>query len=127
MIARKNGTVAVVDDDQGILQSLALLLESADYAVLLFTSGAQLLGSGDLRAVDCLVSDIDMPGMDGLELTRRVRVLHPGMPTILITGYPDRLKQMPRANVGNDRLIVKPFHGNELLDGIADALRGRPG
>ena len=87
--------VAVVDDEHSILQSLEYLLESADYAVRLFTSATALLESGCLPQIDCLISDIDMPGMDGFELLRLVNAARPGLPTILITGYPDRLKRLP--------------------------------
>ena len=78
-----------------ILRSLEYLLESADYAVRLFASAAALLESGCLPEIDCLISDIDMPGMDGFELLRLVHAARPGLPTILITGYPDRLKRLP--------------------------------
>jgi CheY-like chemotaxis protein len=72
--------VAVVDDDQSVLRSLEYLLESADYGVRLFTSGADLLASASLQEIDCLISDIDMPGIDGLELLRLVQVAPPGTP-----------------------------------------------
>jgi len=62
--------VAVVDDDEGILRSLEILLESADYAVRLFHSGTELLDGGGLEEIDCLISDIDMPVTDGFELLR---------------------------------------------------------
>src|SRR3982751_4041661 len=89
------GVVAVVDDDQSILRSLEYLLESADYPVRVFTSGAALLQSGCLSEIACLISDIDMPGMDGFELLRLVHPARPGLPTILITGYPETLKRSP--------------------------------
>jgi len=115
--------VAVVDDDQGILRSLEILLESADYAVRLFTSAATLLDSGCLPAIDCLISDIDMPGMDGFELLRLVHAAHPGLPIILITGYPDRLKGLPPLGGSNPRLFIKPFQGSALLAAVSDGLR----
>ena len=81
MIEHSSGlVVAVVDDDQNILRSLESLLESADYKVRVFTSGASLLESGCLGDLDFLISDIDMPGMDGFELLRLVHATRPGLP-----------------------------------------------
>lgn len=115
--------IAVVDDDQSILRSLEYLLESADYAVRLFTSAAALLNSGHLAEIDCLISDIDMPGTDGFELLRLIEVARPGLPTILITGYPDRLKRLPPLEENKPRFFTKPFQGPELLAAVNDALR----
>jgi FixJ family two-component response regulator len=115
--------VAVVDDDEGILRSLEYLLESADYAVRLFRSGTELLDSGCLEEIDCLISDIDMPGMDGFELLRLVHAVRPGLPTILITGYPDTLKRLPPLGGSNPRFFTKPFDGPQLLSAVSDALR----
>jgi FixJ family two-component response regulator len=115
--------VAVVDDDHSILRSLECLLESADYAAHLFTSATALLASGDLPQIDCLISDIDMPGVDGFELLRLVHAARPGLPTILITGYPDRLHRLPSLGGSKPRCFTKPFQGPELLAAIGDALR----
>ena len=107
--------VAVVDDDEGILRSLEYLLESADYAVRLFHSGTELLDGGCLKEIDCLISDIDMPGMDGFELLRLVHAARPGLPIILITGYPDTLKRLPPLGGSNPRFFTKPFNGPSLI------------
>jgi FixJ family two-component response regulator len=115
--------VAVVDDDQGILRSLEYLLESADYAVRLFTTASELLESGALADIDCLISDIDMPGVDGFELLRLVHAVKPRLPTIIITGYPDRLKRLPPLAGSHPRLFTKPFQGPELLAAVGEALR----
>ena len=114
--------VAVVDDDQSILQSIEHLLESADFGVRVFTSGAALLDSGCLADIDCLISDIDMPGMDGFELLRRIHVSRPGLPIILITGYPDTVKRLPALSGSKPRCFTKPFQGPELLAAVGDAL-----
>lgn len=114
--------VAVVDDDQSVLRSLEYLLESADYAVRLFASGRELLESGCLQQIDCLISDIDVPGMEGFELLRQVHAARPGLPIILITGYPETLKRLPGFGASNPRSFTKPFQGPELLAAISEAL-----
>ena len=119
-------TIAVVDDDQGILRSLKILLESAEYTVRPFASANGLLESGCLAKVDCLISDIDMPVMDGFELLRVVRKARPELPIILITGYPAMLGRLPSIGPDQYRLFKKPFNGEELLRAISDALRAPP-
>src|SRR5882757_5808145 len=89
------GTIAVIDDDARIIASLASLLESADYAVRPFASGTALIDSECLAEIDCLISDIDMPVMDGFELVRMVRAARPELPVILITGHPELLNRLP--------------------------------
>jgi FixJ family two-component response regulator len=124
MSTRTTGfVVAVVDDDQSVLQSLEYLLESADYAVRLFVSATALLESGRLSEVDCLISDVDMPGTDGFELVRLVHAAHPQLPIILITGFPDRLTRLPPLEGSAPRLFTKPFQGYELLEAVSDGLR----
>ena len=72
--------VAVVDDDPSILKSLEYLLESADYSVLAFPSAAAMLESKCLAKIDCLVSDIDMPAIDGIDLSRQSMRIGPSCP-----------------------------------------------
>jgi FixJ family two-component response regulator len=119
-------TIAVVDDDRRILRALEDLLESADHTVRLFASAAELLESGCLTDIDCLISDIDMPSVDGFELMRVVKAAQPALPIIFITGYPDMVNQLPPIGAGHYRLFKKPFNGQELLTGISDALRNSP-
>ena len=124
MAQRSSGfLVAVVDDDERILRSLEHLLESADYVVSLFASGTALVQSRRLREIDCLISDIDMPGIDGFELLRLVRAARPGLPVIFITGYPDTLKRLPAVAGSKPRVFTKPFHGPELLAALSESLR----
>ena len=116
-------TIAVVDDDQRILESLKNLLESADHVVHLFASAAAMLKSGCHAEIDCLISDIDMPVMDGFELLRVVHAARPELPIILITGHPEMLNRLLPNSPGHYRLFTKPFDGQELLTAVSDALR----
>jgi FixJ family two-component response regulator len=116
--------VAVVDDDQGILRSLEYLLESADYPVRVFGSGAALLDSGRLSEIACLISDVDMPGMDGFELLRLVQDARPGLPMIVITGYPETVKRLPVFERSDPRIFIKPFSGRELLGAVDAVVKG---
>ena len=113
--------VAVVDDDPRILESLESLLESAGHAVRLFTSARALLDGCNFAEIDCLISDISMPRIDGWELQRLANAARPELPVILITGHdvPDR---DPETHQGCRRFFRKPFDGQELLAAISEAL-----
>jgi CheY-like chemotaxis protein len=87
--------VEVVDDDQSVLDSLELLLESADYTVRSFDSATVLLDSRCLAEIDYLISDVDMPVINGFQLLPMVHAARPGLPIALITGHPELLSQVP--------------------------------
>ena len=124
MIAPTGGSIiAVVDDDQRVLESLGSLLESADHAVHLFESAATMLDSGCLAEITCLISDIDMPVMDGFELVRIVKAQRPDLAVILITGQSSKLNQSQPADQGEYRLLKKPFSAQDLLSMIDAASR----
>ena len=120
---RRRSVIALVDDDQRILESLEILLESADYDVRLFSSAAALLEGGGLSEIDCLISDVAMPVMDGFELARDVHAARPELPVILVTGRPDLLHRSPPDWPGHYRMFKKPFNGQELLTAVAETLR----
>ena len=113
--------VAVVDDDHRTLESLADLLEAAGYVVCLYTSAKAVLTRGGLSDIDCLISDIGMPEMDGFELRRLALSERPELPVILITGRPE-LRAQDSSNIERDRYFEKPFDGRQLLAAIRAAL-----
>src|SRR3569833_247972 len=120
-IDERPGVVAIVDDDSRVLEPLGELLESAGYAVRLFDSAEAFLQAGALAQIDALISDIRKPGVDGVELQRRVAIERPQLPVILITARTDiDLASLPLAN--NRCIFLMPVDADELLRAIAAAL-----
>jgi FixJ family two-component response regulator len=114
--------VAVVDDDPRVLESLEELLESAGHSARTFSSARNLLNSTALAEIDCLITDIGMPGMDGFELQRVMSEKRPELPVILITG---RHEIAELAQAKHNRFFRKPFDTRALLAAIGDALNGK--
>jgi len=110
--------VAIVEDDVSVLESLEGLLESAGHEATLCSSGEEFLGSGRLQDIDCLVSDIGLPGMNGIELLREVQALRPDLPVVVITAR-DALVQSA-LNAGACRVFLKPLNSTDLLAAIAE-------
>lgn len=116
-------TIAVVDDDYRILESLESLLESAGHVVHLFLSAETFLATGVLEDIDCLISDIGMPGMDGFALLRLAQLDRPGLPVILITGREELMNAHPPANLPPQNLFMKPFDSKKFLAAVNVALQ----
>lgn len=114
--------IAIADDDQRVLESLGELLESAGYSVRLFNSAEAFLRADAVNEIDALISDIRMPGLDGIELQQRLAVMRPKLPVILITARTDvNLGGTPRPN--NRGLFRKPVDAAELIKAIEAALK----
>lgn len=123
MITATRPIIAVVDDDPGVLESLENLLRSFKYEVRPYGSAAALLADAAFADIDCLISDIGMPLMDGLELQALVAGRRPRLPVILITGRDDGIEE--RAAAANNRGVFhKPLDASALLDALAVALQG---
>jgi FixJ family two-component response regulator len=114
--------IAIADDDQRVLESLGELLESAGYSVRLFNSAEAFLRAAVVNEIDALISDIRMPGVDGIELQQRVAVMRPELPVILITARSDvDLGGIPRPN--NRGIFRKPVDAAQLIKAIEAALK----
>jgi FixJ family two-component response regulator len=114
--------VAVVDDDVRILESLGELLEAKGFDVRSHSSGGLFMHSGDLKKIDCLITDIGMPGMDGLELKRLVGEERPDLPVILITGQRELIENYSEAPNHQSQVFLKPFDGRALLKAVSAAI-----
>src|SRR5258708_1508439 len=119
-------TVAVIDDDRRILEALRDLLEAAGFGARLFASPGGFLRTSALYEVDCVISDIAMPAIDGLALQRLVREARPTLPVILITGH-DELAATSEVDRGGRIVLEKPFDRDRLLTAINLELRASAG
>lgn len=122
----KTTLVSVVDDDQSIRDSTKLLLRSAGYRVETFWSCELFLESGSLRETECLILDIRMPGMDGLELQRRLNLSDSDVPVIFISAHFDATDRKRAIDAGASAFFQKPFQANDLLAAIETAVTIRP-
>ncbi len=114
--------VHLIDDDDGVRQSLAFLLATAGLAVRVYESGAAFLDTlGNLQP-GCIVSDVRMPGIDGLELQRRLKALSVHLPVIIMTGHADVPMAVEAMKAGAVDFIEKPFDDELLLSAIRVAL-----
>ena len=123
----KRPLVAIVDDDESTRETTKDLLESAGLAAATFASAALLLKFRRLNSVSCLVTDLRMPQMSGLELHQQLIASNRSIPTILITAYPD---DRARAQALKARVVCylpKPFAAEELLACIRLAIGGQRG
>ncbi len=114
--------VAAVDDDFRIRESIASLLESAGYRAAVFSSAEEFLGSGTLAAASCVITDVRMPGMDGIELQRRIRLERPALPVILISAHYDAQIRQTAIDEGAVDVLYKPFDATDLLKIVQSAL-----
>jgi FixJ family two-component response regulator len=114
--------VVVVDDDFRVRESLASLVESAGYEPVVFSSAEEFLLSGALTTATCVISDVRLPGMDGIELQRRIRLEHPTKPVVLITAQKSSQEIRQQAlDEGAVDFLYKPFYAGYLLEVIEAA------
>jgi FixJ family two-component response regulator len=114
--------VAVVDDDPRIRESLESLFESAGFAARVFSLGKDFLCGGHLAETSCLITDVRMTSMDGLDLQRRVRLARPELPIIFITAHHEEEVECRALAEGAAFFIRKPFDAGDLLRATMFAL-----
>lgn len=114
--------VVGVDDDFRVRESIESLVESAGYAPLVFSSAEEFLRSGMLAGATCLITDVRMPGMDGIELQRRIRLERPKLPVIFISAHFDDETRQRALGGGAIEFMYKPFDAAHLLEAIQAAL-----
>jgi two-component system response regulator FixJ len=115
-------TVALIEDDDAVLHSLQLLLERRGIAVRCFGSAESFLASLPAEVPACVVSDVRMPGLSGLDLQRELKRLGVGVPVILITGHGDIEMAVTAIKEGASDFIEKPFDDERLVESLAQAM-----
>jgi FixJ family two-component response regulator len=114
--------VAVVDDDEAFRAALQRLLKSAGFSVRSFASAEEFLDCGQQHETGCLIADIRMPGMSGLDLQAKLNAEHCPIPTIFITAHGDETLRLQAMRGGAVTFLAKPFEGAILLESVRVAL-----
>ncbi|MBS4098829.1 MAG: response regulator transcription factor [Sulfuricella sp.] len=116
-------TVFVVDDDEGLRDSIHWLLESVNLPARMFASAAELLEAHDPQWEGCLLLDVRMPGMSGMELLENLKSYSFHLPTIILTGHGDVPMAVRALKHGAFDFVQKPFNSQELLDRVQAAIQ----
>ncbi len=115
--------VHLIDDDEAVRQALTFLLTSSGFAVKTYASAIVFLGAVTRLAPGCIVTDIRMPGMTGVELQKQLNFLKIGLPVIVMTGHGDVALAVAAMKLGAADFIEKPFHDDILILAIRLALQ----
>jgi len=118
-----HSVICVVDDDVSVRESLEGLMRSVGFAVNTFASAEEFLDSDRLRNTECLILDVRLAGMNGLELQRQLATSHSEIPIIFITSYEDDEVRARALNAGAVDYLLKPFNDEDLLNAIDAALK----
>lgn len=121
-INENNKVIAIVDDDEAVRVALGGLLKSAGLTARAFESAETFIESGQQSQVACLIADIRMPGMSGLELQAKLNAEHCRVPIIFITAHGDAQMRMQAIRAGAVEFLAKPFNDEALLETVRAAL-----
>jgi len=117
------GKVYVIDDDEAMRDSLNFLLDSANFTVTLFEDAVKFLDTLPHLQFGCVVSDMRMPGLDGIELLKRMKSCHSTFPIVIMTGHGDVPLAVEAMKLGAVDFLEKPFEDDRLIGMIEAAIR----
>lgn len=117
--------ICIVDHDESVRRAVVGLVRALGFAAAEFQSGADFLQSDHLPQTACVIADMQMPGMSGLQLHRELIASGAPIPTVLTTSYPDETTRARALEAGVNCYLTKPFAPNDLLDCIRSAI-GHP-
>lgn len=117
------GIIYVIDDDDAMRDSLNFLLDSSGYSVTLFDDAQRFMDALPGLAFGCVVSDVRMPGIDGIELLKRMKAQHSPFPILIMTGHGDVPLAVEAMKLGAVDFLEKPFEDDRLIAMIETAIR----
>lgn len=117
------GIIYVIDDDDAMRDSLNFLLDSSGYSVTLFDDAQRFMDALPGLAFGCVVSDVRMPGIDGIELLKRMKAQHSPFPILIMTGHGDVPLAVEAMKLGAVDFLEKPFEDDRLIAMIETAVR----
>jgi len=115
--------ISVIDDDESVRRTTTRLIESFGFSTAAFESAEVFLNSGQLHETSCLIVDVRMPGMNGLQLQSQLAAANCRIPIIFITAYEDKESHRLAMQAGAVAFLAKPFTDEQLLKWIRSALR----
>jgi len=116
--------VSVVDDDESVRRAIDSLFRSVGFRVAAFASAEEFLGSEGLGRTECLILDLQMPGMDGLQLQRRLNLDGHRFPIVILTAHGDADARARAMDAGAAAFLLKPFDGDMLVATVRRATAG---
>jgi len=122
-----DAVVHLIDDDEDVRRALSFLLGTAGFAVKVYESAVQFLDKCAPSLSGCVVSDVRMPDMDGLQLLRRLKEIGVTLPVVIMTGHADVALAVEAMKIGAVDFIEKPFADEVLLDAIRSAMSRQAG
>ena len=114
--------ISIVDDDESVRDALKSLIDSVGFHAEPFRSGEEFLNSPYLSQTDCLITDVRMPGMSGLELQERLNAAHSSIPVVFISAHDDNEARARGLRAGAVAFLQKPFSEDSLLGAISECL-----
>jgi FixJ family two-component response regulator len=117
--------ISIVDDDEAVRLALRSLVRSLGYLSNVFASAEEFLESSHLNETSCLISDVQMPGMNGIELQNRLKRLDCSTPVIFVTAFQNERDRARALEAGAIGFLEKPFEGRAMIQLIEMALRAR--
>jgi FixJ family two-component response regulator len=117
--------VSIVDDDDAVRTATQTFVRSLGYRTAVFASAEDFLKAPECETADCLIADVQMPGMSGLDLQKQLAHHRPSLPIIFITAFPEERVRQQALAAGAACLLAKPYDGDVLVECIEMALAGK--